>query len=454
MLKRPPAACLALISCLVFSSSLRAETEQEPLSLEKSWSFSGFGTIGLVHAQANGATFVRDITEPKGATNRGLSWETDSRVGFQVNLKASEQFEAVAQVVSHYQWDNNFQPELTWGFLKYSPNDMVDLRVGRIGFDALLASDTRDVGFTYLWARPPVEYYGTLPVPYIDGADLVLRQPLGSGVGRLKLFSGITRQKIPTFFGLIEDLSGSRITGAFADYQDNRWTARIGKADIRLAQGFPGEVEIVGSLRDQANQAGDGTPLQQALNSYATDVALVGKHISFASVGLAYENGPLQTQIALMHFTSQTLLYPESHSGYISAGYRIDKFTPYVAISAVKSRKSNRAEDLANKGADPGLYDVANFMLTTGQEIQQTLSLGMRYDMLSNVALKFQVDLVRNQNCSPVLNPGAGPAGSSCSAPLLWPLVPGSKDLDGNSLVPGTWDGHAKIYSAVLDFTF
>jgi hypothetical protein len=443
-----------LISCLAFSPALRAETDQEPLILEKDITFRGFGTVGLVHAQANGATFIRDITEPKGATNQGLSWQTDTRVGFQVNLKISDTLEGVAQAVSHYQWDNNFHPELTWAFLKYSPDDMFDVRAGRIGFDALLAADTRDVGFTYLWARPPVEYYGTLPVPYIDGADIVLRHQLGSGVGRLKLFSGITRQKIPTFFGLTEDLSGSRITGAFADYQDNHWTGRIGKADIRLAQGFPGEVDIVSELHDQATQAGEGTPLQQALNSYAKDVSLLGKHISFSSIGLAYEDGPLQTQMALLHFTSQTLLYPEAHSGYISAGYRIDKLTPYVTISAVKSRKSSRADDLLNKGADPSLYDLANFMLTTGQEIQHTISLGMRYDMLPNVALKFQMDVIRNQNCSPVTNPGAGPAGSSCSAPLLWPLVPGSKDLPGNTLVPGTWDGKANIYSAVLDFTF
>lgn len=453
MLKRPPIACLALISCLAFSSSLRAETEQEPLSLEKDLTFSGFGTVGVVHAAAKGATFIRDITEPKGATNRGLSWETDTRFGFQVNLKASEQLEAVAQVVSHYRWDNNFQPELTWGFLKYSPNDMVDLRVGRIGFDAFMAADTRDVGFSYLWARPPVENYGTMPVPYIDGGDIVLQHPLGSGVGRLKLFSGLTRQQIPTFFGMTENLSGSRVTGGFADYQDNRWTARIGKADIRLAHGFPGEADIVSSLHDQASQAGAGTPLQQALNSYATDVALVGKHISFASVGLAYENGPLQTQMALIHFTSQTLLYPESYSGYVSAGYRFDKLTPYAAISAVRSRKSTRAEDLANKGADPNLVDVANFMLTTGQEIQHTISLGIRYDLLSNVALKFQLDLIRNHNCSPVSIPVIGTP-PSCSAPLLWPFVPGSKDLNGNTLVPGTWNGRANVYSAVLDFTF
>jgi len=176
----------------------------------------------------------------------------------------------------------------------------------------------------------------------------------------------------------------------------------------------------------------------------ASDFSLVGKNISFTSIGLAYENGPLQTQMALNHWTSQSLLFPESHSGFISAGYRFGKFTPYAVVSAVRSVKSNRADEVAARMnvpiSDP-IPSITNFMLTTGQNIQHTYSLGVRYDLMANVALKFQMDMIRTRNCSPLNLPVVG-TDRSCAPPLLWPTVPVS------------WDGKANIYSAVLDFTF
>lgn len=458
MLKRSPIACLTLIACLAFSPSLRAESEDASPSLEKAWTFSGFGTLGAVHNQGSGSSFIRDITEPKGATNKGLSWQVDSRVGFQVSLKVSEQLEAVAQVVSRYQWDNNFQPELTWAFLKYTPNEMVDTHIGRIGFDAFIGADTRDVGFSYLWVRPPVEYFGTLAFPYMDGADISFHYPVGSGTARVKLYTGISRQKIPTLTnqtewaeisglnaGVVEDMSGSRITGGFVDYQDNHWAARLGKADVKLSKEFPMSmnVDVLGLIRDSANTASDPS-VAASLNALASDFSLVGKNISFTSIGLAYEDGPFQTQMAFNHWTSQSLLFPESHSGFISAGYRFGKFTPYAVISAVRSIKSSRADELAarmNVPVSDPIPSMANFMLTTGQNVQHTYSLGVRYDLMANAALKFQMDMIRTRNCSPVNLPVVG-ADRSCAPPLLW------------SSVPVSWDGKANVYSAVLDFTF
>jgi DNA-binding transcriptional regulator of glucitol operon len=176
------------------------------------------------------------------------------------------------------------------------------------------------------------------------------------------------------------------------------------------------------------------------LNALANDFSTTGHHITFSSLGLAYENGPLRTQMELSHYGSETLTFPATNTGYLSVGYRHGKFTPYAVISAARSKKSSRADELAGKGVD-SIVSIGNFVLTTGQEVQHTYSVGMRYDLTSNAALKFQMDMIHNHTCSPVSLPVIGPS-PPCSSPLLWQTVPVS------------WDGRANVYSAVLDFTF
>lgn len=462
MKKRYP--LLSIISLLTLATAGHAETNpafEDHLGIR----FSGFGTVGAIHAQADGATFTRDITQPKGTDNRGLDFKLDSRLGIQLNYSVSDNFEAAAQVVSRYRHENDFSPEITWAFFKYSFNDMLELRLGRVGFDGYIGADTRDVGYSYLWARPPVEYYGTLLFPYQDGGDLVLRTPILNGIGRIKLFSGITRQQVDTLqqqqrwasaygdismpaIGSTQDLNKSRNKGAFIEYQDNQWTGRLGYSSLRLAKGFPAGSMGLPSLMQAAVQGAylsGNQALFGSLVSLLGDLEVADKHATYRTFELAYDDGPLKLQGAYARFTSDSLLIPHGHSAFISAGYRYGQFTPYATASLIRTKGSSKHQELAALGADqllPGVPLVAmtQFMLMTPGNNQNSYALGLRYDFTDTMALKLQADFIRNKNCSPVALPGSGLP--PCPPPLLWPTVPPS------------WNGRANIYSATLDFIF
>jgi hypothetical protein len=55
---------------------------------------------------------------------------------------------------------------------------------------------TRDVGYAYLWVRPPVDYYGHRHIAFIDGADITLKRPLGKGLAWAKLSASRADEKI------------------------------------------------------------------------------------------------------------------------------------------------------------------------------------------------------------------------------------------------------------------
>ncbi len=450
---------LALLLITMASLACNALAQTTSIAEESVLRFSGFGTLGAVHTDSGGAAFIRDITQPKGASNRGVSFDTDSRLGVQANYAISDNLEVVAQVVSRYRYENDFRPELTWGFLKYTINDMVEVRAGRIGFDAFIGSDTRDVGYSYLWARPPVEYFGTLLFPYEDGGDIVFRRPLFRGIARAKFYTGITRQQVGALMeqrewagnismepaGSAQDLNKSRETGGFLEYQDDHWIGRLGIAELRLAREFPpeGQFNMPSMLQTSADQAyaQNNPALGNAMVAIINGFQVLGRTTTFKSIELAYEDGPLKLQGAISRLTSTSLLIPNSRSAFVSAGYRLGSFTPYATASFLRTNESQRPEELRRLGAPAYLVDLTQFILRASLTNQDRYTLGLRYELSQNSALKFQADFVHNKNCSPVNLPIIGP-GTPCAPPLLWPTV------------PTAWDGRANIYSATLDFTF
>jgi hypothetical protein len=63
----------------------------------------------------------------------------------------------VVQAVSYYNHAGNYEPELTWAFISYAPVPDMKVRAGRLGWDVYMLSDSRNVGYSYLWVRPPVD---------------------------------------------------------------------------------------------------------------------------------------------------------------------------------------------------------------------------------------------------------------------------------------------------------
>ncbi|MCB1777163.1 MAG: hypothetical protein KDI50_06985 [Candidatus Competibacteraceae bacterium] len=384
---------------------------------DETFFLNGFGTLGGPYNFDDEAGFIRDISQPKGARGNGIDWSIDSRLGLQGTWRPNEDFETTLQLVTKYRYDGSFRPEVTWGFLKYAINPNAQVRVGRLGADLYLQADSRDVGYAYLWTRPPVDYFGWIFISYFDGIDFVAARELGDGILRGKLYAGRARETLHRSEGSEYSLKGTTVMGGHLEYQHINWLFRLSYGAIRLGDDDLSLVPLMNALQS--------TGVPQA-NALAEEMSLAGKYFNLFGVGIAYDKGPLQSQLMIGHLSSEVLTPPSSTAGYLSASYRIGQWTPYLVYSRIKSEHPRRMTGLPNIPPFDAVNAGVSQALLAGQADQETFSLGARYDFARNMDLKFQLDWIHSRD-----NPS-----------LLW------------TAPEPDWDGRSAVLSVTLDFVF
>ncbi len=362
---------------------------------------NGFGTLGVARSTDSDAEFIRDISQQDG-TAGDWDGDVDSRLGVQLRANLTETLDAVVQSVSRYDHHGSYEPKLTWAFLRYNPDPAVTLRLGRVALDTYMLADSRDVGYSYLWVRPPVDYYGMRHLSHIDGGDIVLRRPLGEGLLWGKLYAGRADEKVNSdFVDVVLDATGSSVYGGHINYDIGRWRWQLGLSEIDYKLKAPDEFLRQLDL------------LAYALPQLAAGLrdAVAPATIQMSSVGMAYDRGPLQVQ-AMLGQLNRTGEEADLSSAFVTAGYRLEPVTPFVSLSGSRTRGIALS--------DFGIPSSARVGLT-----QQTLSLGARYDIKRNVALKGQVDFINVDQ-----------------AGLMW-----------RNIQPD-WDQDTTVFSLALDFVF
>lgn len=379
------------------------------------FSLRGFGTLGLARSSSDHAEFVRDLSQPVGIKGGQWSGRIDSILGVQANWRATPELELVGQVVSRLHYDRSHDPELMWAFAKWEPDSRISLRAGRIGADFMMLADSRLVGYSNLTVRPSADFFGPLFFSQLEGADASLTLPLGGGLVRGKLFAGKTHEKVTGTLGTWEN-SGSPMRGLVVDYMSGAWLFRANAARIRFSEDMN-----TAFLSDHLRAAGAIFPEANA----AADTLLAKGSVSrFLSLGVVYDQGPLQVQGMLNRIRHETALFQDSHAGYLLAGYRFGALTPYAGVSWWKT-KTRTGLPVVPAALAP--LDTRYAQFIAGSHIdRKTYTLGARWDLRSNMALKFQWDAVR--------------------------ATPDTRFSFAN---PGAdWNGKTDVASVVLDFIF
>ncbi|OIR01648.1 hypothetical protein GALL_163590 [mine drainage metagenome] len=323
-----------------------AASAPNPLTDQPMFKLGGFGTLGLSHSSESLGDYIVDSTSPKGA---GISsdWSATnaSRFAAHVNANFTPKVTALLQVDSEYHADGTYRPEVEWLSVKYAFTPNFYMRAGRIALPTFMDSESWDVGYSYTWITPPVDLYHQLSIPSSDGIDAMYRAEIGDAVNTVKAIYGKNTLDRPS------SVTTSReMWGIFDTLEYGETTYHAG--------------------------------YQQRMSS--TEYLLTGVtgawiQNSDITVGANYDPG---NWFVMSEWIQRRSNYVSS-AMYVSAGYRINKFTPYLTHS------QNSSGSFLQSSPPPTATD-----LQLANRAQSTDSLGVRWDFMRNFDFKMQYDRV------------------------------------------------------------
>jgi len=423
-------ACSALLLCSVAYAQDQTDT---PV-----FSFDGFGTVGVAHSSERKADFLANDLQGRGA-GRARAWspDVDSRIGGQLSATFTPQLSAILQVVSEQRYDTTYRPQIEWGNIKYAFTPDLSVRVGRIVLPSFLESDSRKVGYAQPWVRPPVEVYSLVPLTNSDGIDISYRLRIGEANHNFQIGYGSSSADTPDGgkikakdAWLIGDtmeygsmalhaayfrakFSATDFSPLFDGYRQFATTATAQATAIQLFA--PATAAVLRQAATQANATAD----RYDPNNTTVNVL---------SLGASYDPGNWFVMAEWGQTDSRSVL-GKREAWYATGGYRWGKFTPYISYAEAK---------LQSPQSDPGIAAVTTTDTATlngnlnqqlsGAPVQKTASVGVRWDLARNTALKLQYDYSRIGNGSP-----------------------GTLDHLSPDFVPGR---SFSVFSATLDFVF
>jgi hypothetical protein len=370
---------LFLLSLLAFVTKT-AIAENSP----SSWSFKGFGTLAASGTDTNKLGFYRDKSQTQDVSGAwGLT--SDSRLGLQVDWKATDSLQATVQWVARDHAGNFFEQNLDWAFLRWSVQRDLDIRVGRLGTDSFMLSDYRNVGYAYPWMRPPHEFYANIPYYHFDGADITKKFSVGDGYLSVKVYGGYTVNQLPDE-GTGLSKQKALLSGINLRYENGNWQARIGYNYSTITSKVAVQDDLLNFMNDPL-LARFWPNLQQQLPSIFN---LRGNQYHFSSVGVAYDDGIWLSQMEASYIASNTLWSPAS--AYLSVGRRFSKVTVYSLLGVIKTfhPNVNVSSPIDSSPELMGMEQPLNQIFNASGINERSVSLGARWDFHEKMALKTQ----------------------------------------------------------------
>ncbi|MEH0666321.1 hypothetical protein H4F18_01505 [Vibrio scophthalmi] len=383
-----------LASCVALAAFGANAASLEDLSI------SGFGSVGMGKAD-NAVGYA-------GYTDEHLEWEQETLGGLQFDFQINDRAKFVTQIVANSRYD--YDPKFEMAYVSYD-FDSFTARAGKLRLPLFFYSDYVDLGYAYPMIRPSQETYENIVLKGYTGAELLVPIDFENSTLLLQPVLGIAT--VDEDDSSIGEVKLDKMMGLSANWNYDDWTLR---GSYFIAEANPSTTNATAIALDVAGQDGQ-----------------------FISLGLQYDNGDLLMNVEGTDVQLDGAFYDtRSVSGLV--GYRIGEFTPYIASSWVETT-DNEERPHPGQLTDPSqaaAYYQA-LALNAGLNYERiSYSIGTRWDVARNMALKFDVTYVDYKDTSGGFNTN---------------LV--TQQLGSSTIATGDFkEDSTLVYSARLDFVF
>ena len=373
---------------------------QTPAQAGDLLTLSGFGTLGYEADDRPDVAQLRDISQQaRSGYSTGPSWRLDSRIGAQIQFRPDPHVELVAQALAYDHFKPNLNSSIQLAYLALHPRSGWDIRLGRVGYDAFLMADYRNVGYAYTYVRPPLEFYGWIPIFSVDGADIRYQVlTTESGVWSVKAQTGKSEVRLPIDGGAAGGYTfqTNDLVTFSTTWQSSYWQLKAAHSHFTIDT----EVPIFAPLQSElAAQVATTVPTVSAnASDLLTQISFRGVPINYTTLGLVYDDNTWRVQTELGRSTTTAKAVPSGTMGYVSMGRRFGAWMPFVMWAHYRPTAplSATVDSLGSAALNTRLRDSVVHIANSTRIDQNTLSLGMRWDFSAHAAFKLQADSTRN----------------------------------------------------------
>ena len=340
--KRAPLRISVSIA-LVLSLSHTAQADNGFNALSDMFTYNGFGTAAFDRTDTDKAEYAR--TGQTVGARTSPYFKTDSDFGLQGTVAPTDWVSGTVQLLAVDRSNNSMSLDIEWAYLKFKPVSGLAIRFGEMALPTYMISDSRYVGYANTWIRPPDEVYGQGTFDTFHGGDIAYQYSFGKYSIAVGALAGRTHgDTVVPFLGKL-DLTGRSLRGYNATF------------DADIVKFHYSYVRTILSVEAPP-------PIQ-----------LGGGPFSFSDLGVSsdHNNVMLQAEFITRHTTSTG---NNTNGWYVLGGYHFGKFLPYASY-AVHQQPSGPTSP------------SGGWIPTLGSH---TAAAGVRWDVIQNVDVKFQVD--------------------------------------------------------------
>lgn len=368
-----------LLLCIVSTGVVEAGDGEYDLKI------SGFGTLGYTQADKyDDRFFRRNINQdPEDVADNGFL--ADSRFGLQLNKRFNDDLEVVFQGVIRHQYSDKLEDFIDSAFLRYTYNENVQLRLGRMHIDSFFLSDHRHVGYSYDWVRPPSDTYSIIVYNAFNGAKAVFDWGEFDSAWQWSVAVGKTNAQFgnDAISAFLDETRGDDMLSTSLIWQNFDWNVKFSYAKLNMnaTQNFLGEQL---AAADQIRPIWS-LPAELFDNMYASG------DFSYGSVGISRQLGSWYF-LAEATTLKNDLQFVQGQQYYIHVAKSFGNIKPYVTFRFARDGRKFDLTPPPNGFGLEGFYAQYVAITEQTQRNQDSIALGVRYDFAPQKALKFQCD--------------------------------------------------------------